>query len=455
VNANETACVLPLVNDTELTSPDARADSRAIRTPEAACLPVVIPLFDSTLVLPLGADLVLDCRIVDSADVAKEVGTRSRTNALAGSVIWKTPDIADRDRRLDVIRHSGHDGGSVLTVRGLRPRDAGVYRCRLTTPIDADASGNTSSTMPPYSQAQVVLKLYNLAAGVLPVSVGSRSATIMWNGTESTLSTADYVVLYRPLPGASASSSMEDGARQGQVGSGRNEPCSVVENLNFVNDLPLLGRPGQASRQTAAVETCYVATDSGAILIRPFLRKYTVGGLQPSTIYEFCMTSRTGRGGSQLDRQRPPFKAPSVAPNDGLVRLVCVNVTTRPEIPAVTVSYRFSGILSAVCVAIVVALVCGIARRRYRSRKWYSEPELIHATSARGGESIGVMLTSGLRRGPTSVATYGLPLSDLRLGGSGILTAKRTSSADRRRSSNEFVVEHSPLATSRTLLVGL
>lgn len=416
--------------------------------PSDLCSPVVIPLFDATTVLPLGSDLILDCRVVREKTADQQTW----------NIVWMTPDIVDRDRRINIRLHPGPDAGSTLTVRQLRARDAGAYRCRVPSAADSslDKNATTSSSLPLFTQAQTVLRLYNVAAGVLPLAIGSRSATIVWNGTESTLTTADYIIIYRSLsafPSVRPTLEAADkryGDRAAETNGRNGDSCDNGGSLNFVNDLSLNSRTVPQQQQQFS---CDPAADSGAILVRPFLRKYTVGGLQPNAVYEFCMMARIGRGG------RSSSSVSLMA--DGLVRLSCLNITTRPELldaNAAIIGW-FSGTLSVVCIAVIFTLICGVcimARRRYRKRKWYGEPEM--TVTGAYGDSVSVRLTSGLRRGPTTVATYGLPLSELRLdekAARGFAVAKSMSTSnDFKSRSTECIVEHSPLSTSRTSLVG-
>jgi hypothetical protein len=48
---------------------------------------------------------------------------------------------------------------------------------------------------------------------------------------------------------------------------------------------------------------------------------------------------------------------------------------------------------------------------RFRKRKWYSEPEVVIVPE--DTVSVSMKLTAGLRRGPSKVIKYGLPLDDL------------------------------------------
>jgi len=177
------------------------------------CGPVVTALFDPVIYLPTTSTLRLDCRI-------SELTSR-------WSVVWITPG---RRRRLHVEQSAT---GTVLIIRHLQSRDAGTYRC-LT--VDPDTNNSSSAT--------TVLRLYNLDARVLPIFVGTTSVMITWSGTDSTVSAADYVVVYRLLP---------------------------VRN----------------SSELAALET-----DRGMIHLRPYLRKYAINDLRPEMTYEFCLTTQ-------------------------------------------------------------------------------------------------------------------------------------------------------------------
>lgn len=203
---NQTRCAGPAAVDGRSLAA-AYDDDRATGT----CGPAVTALFDPVMYLSTGSALRLDCRV------------RGPTS----SVVWITPGRRRRRRRLRVDRSPA---GTVLSVRHLESRDAGTYRC---VAVDADDANVSSS-------ASTLLRLYNVDARVLPVSVGTASVVITWSGTESTLAAADYVVVYRPLPVRN-----------------RSDP----------------------------------ATDVGTIHLRPYLRKYAINDLRPGRTYEFCIAT--------------------------------------------------------------------------------------------------------------------------------------------------------------------
>lgn len=425
---NETLCAAAGPSDVTGV-PLLRELTRAASHSSAVCLPMVIPLFERITVLPLGSDLVLECRVISSG--------LPTDPAAAPSVIWILPDIVDRNRRVDVEQHSEPGFGSTLTVRQLQARDAGSYRCRVSTPVDVETTGNASSSEAlANAQAQTILRLYNVAAGVIPVSVGSRSATVIWNGTDSTLKTAEYVIVYRPVAAS---------GRPSTAGNDRG-PCSGIENLNFLNDLASNKRYRLQRHQE--LSKCNITADSGAILIRPFLRKYTIGSLQPGTVYEFCMTAKTGR---RPLRHNTLFLSPkSLSFADEFIRLICVNVTTRPEVFGVSASTInwYYGLLVVVGASTFVTLICTlcvVTRRRYRVRKWYDEPEMTTVTER--GEFVSMRLTSGPTRDPT---VYGLPLHELRPNGKSTPAEMAEMALDR---SCDLSREQSPLTTSRTSLI--
>ena len=189
-----------------------------------------------------------------------------------------------RRRRLRIEKYFT---GTVLIIRHLESRDAGTYRC-----IAIDLNTNASSS------AKTVLRLYNVDARVLPIFVGTTSIMITWSGTDSTFAAADYVIVYR------------------------------LFSVNNHSDA--------AARKT----------DSGAIHLRPYLRKYAINDLRARMTYEFCITT-------------------PAAENDWIT-LHCTQLTTKPEVSlsTTTINGRLVGVLLVAVVITVLLLRCSCVRQR-------------------------------------------------------------------------------------------
>ncbi len=398
LDANETRCAGP-TNTSGLTIPEAVQLGWFISVLSAPCPQRVVPLFDATTVLSLSSDLVLDCRVlVFSANRESDSLPQAYSSEDVGGVVWTTPAMADRERRVKIFRHPGStQSGSALIVKRVRARDAGAYRCTAAgSPTDV---GNNSLSVPTPS-AQTILRLYSVSAATFPVAISSRSVTVIWNGTESTLTTSDYVIVYQPLP-MRAPEEIESPDVNARL-----KPCSSYGRYS---------PPEGLLQQQWSIFRCNGSNsaESGAILVRPFLRKYTIGGLQPNSAYQFCMAVRAGDSG-----RRPSTSSSSVvkafAPYE-LIRLNCINITTRPEVLGASRWFSTGSGYTLVIIVfgIMTSLACVVCTSalRFRKRKWYSEPEVVIVPE--DTVSVSMKLTAGLRRGPSKVIKYGLPLDDL------------------------------------------
>ena len=264
-------------------------------------------LFKTTTHRELGNSVAWDCRA---------------TGIPLPVVYWTTPPgdrLVNGTSNASRARLQDTAVAGTLFIDRLQPTDAGVYRCTAVNDEGRDV-------------LQTVLKLYSRAARVLPLAIDADSITVTWNGTDSTIRTADYVMVYRRLVG---------------------DPT--------------------ASDAAAAKSS---ATERGRVRLRPFMRKQSVNGLHPGTVYEFCMAYQPESG--RAARSRP------TADDDDLIRISCVNITTR--LTPMLADYHdgihsgsptaLTAFVSVVLVVTGVVLLCVLATvvKRYRRRKYYDEP---------------------------------------------------------------------------------
>ena len=114
------------------------------------------------------------------------------------------------------------DTPGTMTIGHLKPIDAGTYTCVATN----DGGYDTSSS---------VLRVHDKNIHILRKGVATNFVTVTWNGTSPTITTSDYLLLFRKL-----------GSKE----------------------------------------------DYGSVSLRPYMRAYTFGNLKPQTTYQFCIAYR-------------------------------------------------------------------------------------------------------------------------------------------------------------------
>ncbi len=168
------------------------------------CAPTVLPIFNDTHQVEINTySLTYNCRAIG-------IPTPYIHWILSnGKVINGTSNFSR-------IRF---DRKGTLTIEHIKASDAGNYRCVATN----SQGSNTVIT---------TLKVHSKDIRILNKSSATNFVTVTWNGTQSTIGTSDYLVLYR---------------RQGSTG------------------------------------------EYGKIHLRPYMRGYTIENLLPETTYEFCI----------------------------------------------------------------------------------------------------------------------------------------------------------------------
>lgn len=242
------------------------------------CPPSVIPFFRPTIHRKLGDNLTLDCR---------------GTGDPSPKIFWTVPNNHTSSFRVD-------DRGT-LTLTGLKPPNAGLYRCT----IDKNSSAKT------------FLRIYNPEARVLPLATDYDSVTVTWSGTNTTIGSTDYAIAYR-------------------------------------TESPTGG----------------VIVASGVIHLSRYMKKYTVTGLRPDTVYEFCMTYVTKDDVTYVTKDDG---------GDGRTVLNCVRFSTRSGKAAVGGIRRIpvAKVLLVAAVVLSCSFVICVATRtvlRTRQRTFYQQP---------------------------------------------------------------------------------
>ena len=175
----------------------------ALESIPKTCPPTVIPFFNDSYQRELGESITYECRAVGV--------TQPHIHWILsnGKAVNNTSNFSRV--RLGAM-------GS-LKIHHLKPLDAGTYTCVATN----DRGYDTTST---------VLRIHSKNIHILHKGVATNFITVTWNGTDSTVLTSNYLILYR---------------RQG-----------TDENY-------------------------------GRIKLRPYMRTYTITNLRPQTLYEFCI----------------------------------------------------------------------------------------------------------------------------------------------------------------------
>lgn len=183
------------------------------------CRPVVVPLFIGSALHEIGSSATFSCRSIGLPL------PKIHWILPSGRVVNGTPN----DSRIRF------DASGTLTVNHLKPTDYGTYTCLASNPKGYDA-------------ASVRLTIYASGVQILLKSVSWNFVSVTWNGTDSTISTANYVILHRP---------------------------------------------------TARGDSY---DDYGRIPLRPYMRAFTVTNLDPRTSYEFCIACERAEGDGTTEK---------------------------------------------------------------------------------------------------------------------------------------------------------
>lgn len=168
-----------------------------------SCPPTIIPFFNDSFQAELGQTITYECRAIGVP------APHIHWIMANGKVVNNTSNFSRV--RLGMV-------GS-LTILQVKARDAGTYTCVAT---------NTAG----YVTTSTRLQVHSKDIHLLHKGVATNFITVTWNGTDSTVFTSDYIILYRE--------------------SGTDE-------------------------------------EYGRIHLRPYMRTYTITNLKPKTTYEFCI----------------------------------------------------------------------------------------------------------------------------------------------------------------------
>ncbi|XP_064607090.1 leucine-rich repeat neuronal protein 1-like [Liolophura sinensis] len=169
----------------------------------AVCSPATIPLFNDTNQLEVGETLRLECH-------ALGIPTPNMQWMLSNG---KRLNITSENVRASLI------DDSVLIVHNIKAEDSGTYACEASNEVGYDISSTA-------------VRVHSSNIRVVILHQSKTFITLTWNGTDSTVQSSDYKILYN----------------QAGSSSGQKE-----------------------------------------IHLHPFLRKYTITNLTPDTSYELCV----------------------------------------------------------------------------------------------------------------------------------------------------------------------
>ena len=224
--ANSTSGRLLLLPDVDRAFCDSPTDkislslkSIVLSSLSTECPSVVLPLFNSTVLLEAGEAASFDCR---SVGIPLPI------------IHWILPNgrVVNESSNYSRVRF---DSAGSLRIDYTKPSDSGTYTC-----VALNSKG--------YDAASAHLSIYNGDAHLILKSVAATFVTVTWNGTESTITTANYMLLYR----------------QQQY-------------------------PEENKQTDAAGGKRTRLADYEKIQLRPYMRAFTVTSLLPWTVYEFCI----------------------------------------------------------------------------------------------------------------------------------------------------------------------
>ena len=168
-----------------------------------SCSPTVIPFFNDSHQRELGDSVVLECRAIG-------VSTPHIHWILSNGKVVNNTSNYSRVRL---------DGVGTLRIEHIKAIDAGTYTC-----VAANENG--------YDTTSTVLRVHNKDIKIMHKGIATNFITVTWSGTGSTVSSSNYVIIYRRR--------------------GTNE-------------------------------------EYGKVALRPYMRSYTITNLEPQTLFEFCL----------------------------------------------------------------------------------------------------------------------------------------------------------------------
>lgn len=239
------------------------------------CRPVVVPLFVGSALHEIGSSATFSCRSIGLPL------PKIHWILPSGRVVNGTPN----DSRIRF------ESSGTLTVNHVKPTDYGTYTCLASNPKGYDA-------------ASVRLSIYASGVQILVKSVSSNFVSVTWNGTDSTISTANYVIIHWPT------------ARGDNYG------------------------------------------DYGRIPLRPYMRAFTVTNLDPRTSYEFCIACER----VDSDGASEKISCISVSTKDYPAARVGISSLLDDSLAA-----EFLTVAALVLTIVLVLVVVGRFRRRRRS----------------------------------------------------------------------------------------
>ena len=192
-----------LICDTPLSMNAKLLQSVPITQIPTMCNPTVIPFFNDSHQRELGDSITYECRSigVPRPHIHWILSNRKPVNNTSN----------DSRIRLETI--------GTLTVNHIKAIDSGTYTCVASNSIGCD----TTST---------VLHVHSTDIHIMHAGVATNFITLTWNGTGSTVSSSNYVIMYKS--------------------HGSSEQYKTIG-------------------------------------LRPYMRKYTITNLRPFTVYEFCI----------------------------------------------------------------------------------------------------------------------------------------------------------------------
>jgi len=258
-----------------------------------------------------------------------------------------------------------------------------------------------------YDVANTQLRLYASSARILLKAVSATFVAITWNGTDATMTSANYVITYQP------------------------------SSLPSVSSLGVLG--------VAHLQGGENSDEYGKVHLRPYMRGFTATNLHPRTEYDFCLSCEHVDG--------------------TLVHLHCVRVMTKYGVIASS-SLGISPLLTAFDVAIatlglavllLLFSVFGLFFKRYTRRSLYEQPRGFDAYGRPQSSTTSIAVdVDGIRETGASMGDHGAHVfgatSGEFIGKS--LGVRRLASMSQIPLRNLYEPPSTPLSTSRTSLLG-
>ena len=152
---------------------------------------------------------------------------------LGESVIYECRAIGVPEPHIHWILSNGKVLNNTSNFSRLKLESIGTLRMDHTKAMDAGTYTCTASNSIGYDKSHTVLRVHSKNIHILHKGVATNFITVTWNGTDATIQSSDYVILYR-----------QHGADDDEYGK---------------------------------------------VYLRPYMRTYTITNLKPQTMYEFCI----------------------------------------------------------------------------------------------------------------------------------------------------------------------